>query len=269
MTRAIILAAGTGSRLRPLTATVPKCLLNFQGQSLLQHQLDTLSQAGIEQVTVVGGHGLGALRKLGLHCIENPDHKVTNMVHSLFCARALMTGEEDLIIAYGDIIYQPENLAVVLNTPGDWVLMSDLGWHDYWSARFTDVLTDAESFITDGQGRVRQLGDKVNDHRLIQGQFTGLMKVSAAAVRRLESLYQQLSADAVGGGKLDGIVLIGRPVSIRIGWPDAQMTDDDVAGVLIKGGVQVSDQGDAGTRSGLPGDGQIAMGNVQITGDDA
>ena len=219
MTRAIILAAGTGSRLRPLTATEPKCLLNFQGQSLLQHQLDTLSQAGIEQVTVVGGHGLGALRKLGLHCIENPDYKVTNMVHSLFCARALMTGEEDLIIAYGDIIYQPENLAVVLNTPGDWVLMSDLGWHDYWSARFTDVLADAESFITDGLGRVRQLGDKVNDHRLIQGQFTGLMKVSAAAVRRLESLYQQLSADAALSASLPNMYMTEFiQQAIHAGW---------------------------------------------------
>ena len=53
--KAIILAAGKGTRLRPLTNSKPKCLVELAGKSLLEHQLDTLFECGITDIHVIGG----------------------------------------------------------------------------------------------------------------------------------------------------------------------------------------------------------------------
>lgn len=53
--RAIILSAGQGSRLLPLTADRPKCLIEFSGRTLLDWQLDMLIAGGIDDITVVVG----------------------------------------------------------------------------------------------------------------------------------------------------------------------------------------------------------------------
>ncbi|MBK1652709.1 sugar phosphate nucleotidyltransferase [Halorhodospira halochloris] len=54
--RAIILAAGQGTRLRPLTDDRPKCMVELEGKPLLEHQLEVLRGAGIEDIHVVGGY---------------------------------------------------------------------------------------------------------------------------------------------------------------------------------------------------------------------
>ena len=61
ITRAIILSAGQGSRLLPLTADRPKCLIEFDGRAIIDHQIAALAVAGIEQVTVVGGYRIDRL----------------------------------------------------------------------------------------------------------------------------------------------------------------------------------------------------------------
>ena len=59
--KAIILAAGKGTRLRPFNETKPKCLVELAGKSLLQHQLDTLSKCGITDIHVIGGYNADQL----------------------------------------------------------------------------------------------------------------------------------------------------------------------------------------------------------------
>ena len=53
MTQAIILAAGKGDRLMPLTSNKPKCCIEFNGISLLQYQLNTFAKANINKVSIV------------------------------------------------------------------------------------------------------------------------------------------------------------------------------------------------------------------------
>ena len=54
--KAIILAAGMGSRLKPLTDSMPKCMLEIAGKPLLHHQISTLRRAGVRNIIVVGGY---------------------------------------------------------------------------------------------------------------------------------------------------------------------------------------------------------------------
>ena len=68
--KAIILSAGQGSRLLPLTANMPKCLIKIDGKAILDHQLDALKAAGVDHTVVVGGY---RFEKLAAHVAARGD----------------------------------------------------------------------------------------------------------------------------------------------------------------------------------------------------
>ena len=84
--RALILAAGEGSRLRPLTENKPKALVELCNKSLLERQVATLKIAGISDIAIATGYRGEQIQKLGFDCYHNPDYASTNMVNSLFNA---------------------------------------------------------------------------------------------------------------------------------------------------------------------------------------
>jgi choline kinase len=95
VTKAIILAAGSSSRLRPLTADRPKCLLEVGGRTLMQHQLDALGRCGVtDVVVVVGFRGDQVRRHTGsaVRCIDNERYARTNSLYSLWLAREELAG---------------------------------------------------------------------------------------------------------------------------------------------------------------------------------
>ena len=115
MTRALILAAGQGTRLRPLTDEKPKCLVPLMGKPLLVHQVHTLQQAGINNIQIATGYRKDQIKALGFDYSFNERFAETNMVETLFCASDFIQREGDLIIAYGDIVYQLSNLKALLD----------------------------------------------------------------------------------------------------------------------------------------------------------
>lgn len=237
-TQAIVLAAGMGTRCHPLTAQLNKCMLELAGKTLLAHQHSALLQNDIKHITVVGGHQYQAIEQAGYPCLYNPLYATSNMVASLFCAESLLLQGKTTVIAYGDIVYQADRLHHLLNTPGELVIMSDVGWCDLWSLRFPDVLADAESFVVNDHGQVMDLGQPVTDPKLIQGQFTGLIKVDAAAGEKLVAAYHELIRSGLDEAILAGLymtdfirILISKGWSVMAaevnrGWLEVDSADD-------------------------------------------
>ncbi len=181
--RAVILAAGRGSRLHPYTENCPKCLTELGGMALIERQLATLQGAGITDIVIVTGY-LGEMLKLpGTRRIDNPRWQTTNMVESLFAAEADFGN--DLIVAYSDIIYEPRVLAALLESHHDISVITDHKWRDYWECRFEDPLSDAESLRLDDRDRITDIGQKVADISEIQSQFTGLLRFQGDGVQTL------------------------------------------------------------------------------------
>ena len=111
--RAIIMAAGLGNRMRPITDTIPKPLVQVQGHRMIDTIITALHQNGIWEIYVVVGHLKEAFASLpaenpGLTLIENPDYLTCNNISSLYYAR---THLEDVVILDGDqLIRDPEIL---------------------------------------------------------------------------------------------------------------------------------------------------------------
>jgi choline kinase len=104
--RAIILAAGRGSRLKGMTDAQPKCLVELAGQPLLHWQIAALRDAGIDEIALVTGYKSEVLEAKGLPTRHNDDWQNTQMVASMLCARDLM--DAPVIVSYSDIVYSAD-----------------------------------------------------------------------------------------------------------------------------------------------------------------
>ena len=106
--RAIIMAAGSGTRLLPLTLTIPKPLIRVNGRRMIDTVIDALHQNGITEIYVVVGHLKEQFRawaqdKPGVRLIENPYYETCNNISSLYVAREHLG---DCMVLDGDqIIY--------------------------------------------------------------------------------------------------------------------------------------------------------------------
>jgi choline kinase len=112
--QALILAAGLGTRLGALTASLPKCMLQLHGRSLISRLLDVLAALSLRQAVLVVGHGAAALRaQLGeAHCglpiryIYNPHYRTTNNIYSLALAAAELRADDTLLIESDLVLHQ-------------------------------------------------------------------------------------------------------------------------------------------------------------------
>lgn len=193
MTKALILAAGQGTRLRPITNDRPKCLVPFMGITLLERQITTLRSQNVTDIHIATGYRADQIEVLGFDTSFNENFDKTNMVESLFSAiKFIGDCKEDLIIGYGDIIYRKENLAKLLSCNEEVSLMIDEDWFSLWSLRLDNPLDDAETLVMDSEGYITELGKKPDGYNKIEGQYTGLIKVRSDKIPDLISFYQSL-----------------------------------------------------------------------------
>lgn len=116
MEKAIILSAGQGSRLLPLTADRPKCLIGFSGKTLIEWQIDSLVRNGVTDITVVTGFRteqveavLAGVTSARLRTLFNPFFQVADNLGSCWIARDAMVG--DFIVLNGDTLIAPAIVA--------------------------------------------------------------------------------------------------------------------------------------------------------------
>jgi len=239
MTRALILAAGQGTRLRPLTNDKPKCLVPLLGKSLLERQVSTLQQADISNIRIAAGYRANQIEALGYTISINARFAETNMVETLFSALDFINQEGDLIIAYGDIVYQYSNLQSLLACDDEIALMIDAKWKDLWSLRLDDPLQDAETLIIDDQGYVTELGKKPDGYDRIQGQYTGLIKIRGDMIEKFVQFYKQLDRTAhYDGNDFDNMYMTSflqllidsawkaKAVMVNNGWLEVDSVED-------------------------------------------
>jgi choline kinase len=191
--RAIILAAGRGSRLRHLGGDRPKCLVELEGKPLIVRQIAALRRGGVDQIGVVRGYRAEMIDFPGLTYFANHRWAETNMVMSLAEA-ALWLRSEPAIVSYGDIFYRSELVRGMAGAPGQLVISYDRAWRRLWTRRFADPLADAETFRIDATGQLLEIGGRTTKIEDIQGQYMGLLKFTPPAWSAAERLLAALDA---------------------------------------------------------------------------
>ena len=123
---AIILAAGVGNRLSPLTKDIPKGMVKLFEKSLLEMQIDIFKQCDINDITIVTGYLGEKITFPDINYIKNKNFSLTNINESLFCAREKFQTES--LISYSDIIYEKKNIERIANFNGDIGVGIRLNW---------------------------------------------------------------------------------------------------------------------------------------------
>jgi choline kinase len=214
--RAIILAAGRGSRMKGQTEHQPKCLTHIAGQPLLQWQTSALRRGGAELVGIVRGYRAEMLDDAALVKFENPRWAETNMVASLVCASAWLENSV-CVVSYSDIAYHPEIVAALAHSRGEIAITFDRQWQKLWGARYENPLNDAETFQTDSAGNLVSIGAKAQSLAEVQGQYMGLLKfmpVGWAKVRSFIATLTPLEQDKLHmTGLLNRLLGTGVPIA--------------------------------------------------------
>ncbi len=188
--KAIILAAGRGTRMASLAKESPKCTLNFLGKTLIERQISTLKNGGITDLIVVTGYMPHKIECPGCIKVENKNYETTNMVESLFCTRDYWNDE--IIVSYGDIIYEEKILKKVIDSQGALNVVVDLNGALYFKDRFgKDFLSKTESMVISDEGDILDIGEPNPDISKVQGQYIGLMKFNKEGLGIISEVYDQ------------------------------------------------------------------------------
>ena len=181
----LILAAGNGTRIRSVSAGLPKPLVDFRGKPILEHVIRGAQQAGIERFVIVVGYRADLIRNwfddgsLGASVtwVENPDHHKSNGISALMARNEI---HENFLLLMADHIFEPEAARVLLKqrlAPGEVILAVDPNID-----RIFD-LDDATKVRRDGN-RIVDIGKEIARYDALD---TGMFLCSPALFDRLES----------------------------------------------------------------------------------
>ena len=197
--KVIILAAGEGKRLRPLTNNIPKALVKYKGKSLIDYQLSVFQNLGIDDILIVKGYKADTFNRPDIKYVINENYESTNMVYSLFCANQYFS--DDMVISYGDIIFESSIVESLIKTIDNFSVAVSKNWLELWKQRMKEPLDDAESLIMDNDGYIKELGKKIDSYSKVQAQYMGLFRIKNDAVNVVNNIYQTLDRNSLYDGR--------------------------------------------------------------------
>ena len=184
--QAIILAAGKGQRLAPLTDYLPKCLIPIADRPLLSYQIGALRKWGVDKICVVAGSHKEKVEQFlknekGIRLIENPDYQTTNIIASFWYALAALDLMDDFIVIAGDVIFEDSIIqSLIADKTGDLVLCV---------AR--KPCGEEEVKVMIEGNLITRLGKKL-DPRQCTGEFLGVFKATRQVMPEIREMVSRI-----------------------------------------------------------------------------
>lgn len=229
--KAVILAAGMGRRLRPLTFNLPKAFIEIGGKPLIYRSLDNLRHIGINTVIIVTGFMESFFKeKLGKNYngveiiyTSNKEYKTTGSMYSLSRTEGLLN--EDILLLESDLLYELKALEELLNFNYPNVI---LGSSIRNSGDEVYLHTDRDNFL-------RNLGKNINGERA-SGELVGINKLS---IHFLKNLYKTSVVDYKKEQKNfhyeETIFKLSKDIPVKCHiLPDLLWTEIDIYDDLVK-----------------------------------
>ena len=188
--KALIIAAGLGSRLKKHTVNLPKCMLDFGGKTLLQRQLDSYKKCGIKDISLIKGYKKEKINYKGIKYFENTDFKNNNILNSIFYAEKIING--NIIISYSDILFDASVVQRALNSDHDISVVVDIDWRGYYVGRKDHPISEAENVIFNSNNEVEKIGKINTGNEDVHGEFIGMIKLSNRGTEIFKQHFNRL-----------------------------------------------------------------------------
>ena len=188
--KALIIAAGLGSRLKKHTENLPKCMLDFGGKTLLQRQLEYYKQNGIKDISLVRGYKKEKINYKDIKYFENKDYKNNNILNSIFYAEKVING--NIIISYSDILFDKSVVERTLKSDHDISVVVDIDWRGYYVGRKDHPISEAENVIFNSNNEVEKIGKINTENQEVHGEFIGMIKLSNRGTEIFKEHFHRL-----------------------------------------------------------------------------
>ena len=182
--RAVIMAAGVGSRIQGVINNKPKCLIEAHGQSLISRNVEMLQRKGVHDITVITGYKSELIRReIGaqVRYFHNPFYRVTNSISSLWLAKDLL--DDDLILMNADLYFEERVLDIALAQDDSAVMLSD-------STRIEDA---DFRFGVDGRC-IRKTGNRLTNAET-DCEYVGIVRISKSFIGTFKDRLEQMVSD--------------------------------------------------------------------------
>jgi len=185
--RAILIAAGRGRRLMPMTTDTPKCYAEVHGRRLLDWALRAFAGAGVTDICFIGGYQIEKVRRdyPKFTFRHNAGWEHNNILASLMHAEDLMG--EGFICCYSDILFTADVVRRVLDSRADIALSVDTRWLERYQHRTQHPPDDAEK-VTAHNGHVTRVHRGIAPHEA-HGEYTGIAKFTPAGAAQLRDAF--------------------------------------------------------------------------------
>lgn len=240
--KAIILAAGQGTRLKKYTENLPKGMLLFQGKTIIERQIEMYRSCGINDIAIVRGYAAEKITYKGIRYYDNEKYADTNMVESLMAAREEFN--DDVIVSYSDILFEKFILEQMIKSEADFACAVDDNWKEYWKKRYGRIDFDTESLSIDEDDHIIEIGLESPPLESISARYIGVLKFSRnglefvaktmdKAYREFENMPWQQSGKTVKKAYmtdlLNAVIEAGKPVKaihFNNGWIEFDTNED-------------------------------------------
>jgi len=189
-TKALIVAAGLGSRLKGHTENTPKCMLDFGGKTLLQKQLLSYKKNGVDDISLIRGYKKNKINYKGIRYFDNDDYKDNNILNSIFYGEEAING--NIIISYSDILFEPFIVKRAMESDHDISVIVDVDWRDYYINRKDHPLSEAENVIFNSNNEVVKIGKIASEKEEVHGEFIGMIKLNHRGCETLRQNFHRV-----------------------------------------------------------------------------
>ena len=195
--KAIILAAGDGSRMGKLTQNIPKPLVMVNGKSIIERQLSILKQNKILDVIIITGSHNEKFNFKNVVYVNDLDHKKHDVLGSLMAAKSIIN--DDILTSYSDIIFEEKILKSMTEFTGDIGIAVDLDWEKNYVNRDQHPKSEAENVLINGN-EILELRKNISECKENEkiGECLGLMKFSRKASKVFLDKYSELETSHKG-----------------------------------------------------------------------
>lgn len=196
--KAIVIGAGRGRRLMPLTEELPKCFAPVGGRPILDWILEALAAGGFgpRDVAFVGGYQLPQIRAAypAFTYYENANWRRNNILASLFYAEPAM--DDGFVCTYADILYRPHAAERLMHSRADITLVVDTDWRRRYRRRAQHPETDAEKVLAQGD-RITTVSRHIPSAQAT-GEYIGVAKFTPRGAALLREHYYRVLAQYNG-----------------------------------------------------------------------
>ncbi len=194
--KAIIIAAGSSSRLGKLTKSLPKGLVKINGQTIIRRQIEFLRSSGINNIIIVTGPNAHCFDFKDVTYVPDHNYEQHDVLGSLMAARNYMS--DGFIMLYSDIIFDESILKSILNFKGKIGIAVDMDWWEKYEKRTEHPITEADNVLMESGKitRTKKFISNTNSGKI--GEFMPLMILSSKGANLFVKTFEKLEKNHKG-----------------------------------------------------------------------